>query len=378
MPSTRFGAVVIASVAVTAAAAIAVIAGPRKADVAVAGLPLDAPLPAGPPPAGTSLIIGDPTTQRVLEHTGWIKDLPFTVKWAKITGGPAVTEAFHAKALDVGSAADMPPIHATWVGIPVKIIAVRQRLDPLDHPLYELGVAPHAGIRTLADLRGKKIAFSPGQVQGEVVLRTLQAQGLSAKDVTLVELPSTGGDLYVNALAGGVVDVAPIAAGTQARRYLDKFGAEGAQVLPHPPFRDDLTVLYVRQETLRDPARAAALRAYVALWARAAEWERAHPDEFADLYYARDQGLSTDDARYVVSTAGEPDIPRDWSSAVGMEQAAADVMARQTRRPAIVAESLFDRRFQGLAADAADAEWASETRAAAPRLASADARRAGP
>ena len=300
------------------------------------------------------------------------------MKWAKITGGPAVTEAFHAKALDVGSAADMPPIHATWVGIPVKIIAVRQRLDPLNHPLYELGVAPHSGIRTLADLRGKKIAFSPGQVQGEVVLRTLQAQGLTAKDVTLVELPSTGGDLYVNALAGGVVDVAPIAAGTQAKRYLEKFGADGAQVLPHPPFRDDLTVLYVRQETLRDPAKAAALKAYVALWARAAEWVRGHPDEFAQLYYVKDQGLSPVDARYVVSTGGEPDIPRDWSSAVGMEQAAADVMARQTRRPRVAAETLFDRRFEGLAADAADAQWAAEGHAPSPRLASADAKRTQP
>ena len=370
MPSTRFGAVVIASVAVTAAAAIAVIAGPRKAEVAAVGLLLDAPLPAGPPPAGTTLVIGDPITEHVLEHTGWIRQLPFTVKWAKITGGPAVTEAFHAKALDVGSAADMPPIHATWIGIPVKIIAVRQRLDPTDHPLWQLGVGPHSGIRTLADLRGKKIAFSPGQVQGEVVLRTLQAQGLTAKDVTLVELPSTGGDLYVNALAGGVVDVAPIAAGTQAKRFLEKFGSDGAQVLPHPPFRDDLGVLYVRQETLRDPAKAAALKAYVALWARAAEWVRGHPDEFAELYYAKDQGLSTADARYVVSVGGEPDIPRDWSDAVGMEQTAADVMARQTKRPPIVAESLFDRRFQSVAADAADAEWAAEGHATAPRLAS--------
>ena len=378
MPSTRFGAAVIASVAITAAAAIAVVAGPRQADVAVGGLPLDAPLPAGPPPAGTTLIIGDPTTQAVLEHNGWIKDLPFNVKWAKITGGPAVTEAFHAKALDVGSAADMPPIHATWIGIPVKIVAVRERLDPLSHPLYELGVAPHAGLHALADLRGKKIAFSPGQVQGEVVLRTLEAEGLTAKDVTLVELPSTGGDLYVNALAGGVVDVAPIAAGTQAKRYLDKFGSEGAQVLPHPPFRDDLTVLYVRQETLRDPAKAAALKAYVALWARAAEWVRGHPDEFADLYYAKDQGLSPADARYVVGAGGEPDIPRDWVSAVGMEQAAADVMARQTKRPAIAAESLFDRRFEAVAADAADAEWAAEGHASAPRLASADAARVRP
>jgi sulfonate transport system substrate-binding protein len=371
MVSTRTGAVVIASVAITTAAAIAIIAGPKRAEAERAGaLSLSAPLPTTAPTRSVTLTIGDPQTQHVLEHTGWLKDLPFTVRWAKITGGPAVTEAFHARALDVGAAADMPPVHATWIGIPIKIIAVRLRLDPINHPLYELGIGPRSGIRSLADLRGKRIAFSPGQVQGEVVLRTLQAAGLTSKDVTLVELPSTGGDLYVNALAGGVVDVAPIATGTQAKRYLEKFGSEGAQVLPHPPFRDDLTVLYVRQDTLEDTAKAAALAAYVRIWARAAEWARAHPEEFADLYYVKDQGLSPADARYVVQVAGAADIPGDWTAAIGMEQAAADVMGRQTHRAPIVAENLFDRRFEPVAAAAAAAEWARQGRAEVPSLAS--------
>jgi len=368
MPSTRAGAVAIASFAIVSAVAAVIVAGPKRPEAATAAnaLPLDAPLPQAVPP-GTTLIIGDPTTQHILEHTGWIKQLPFTVKWAEISGGPRVTEAFHAKALDVGSSADIPPIHATWVGIPVKIIAVRLRQDPLNHPLYALAVSPKSGVRSLADLRGKRIAYSPGQVQGEVVLRTLKAEGLTPKDVTLVELPSVGGDLYVNALVGGLVDVAPIGVGTQARHYLAKFANDGAKVLPHPPFRDDLTVLYVRQETLQDPAKAAALRAYIALWGRAQVWERQHPDEWAKLYYVGNQGLSEADAQYVVSVSGEADIPHDWSTAIGMEQAAADSMAGETHHARLEAATLFDRRFEALAADAADAEQASES--AASRLA---------
>ena len=379
MPSTRAGAAMIASTAIVMAVAVVIVIGPKRPGEAMAAanaLPLDAPLPQTIPP-GTTLTIGDPTTQHILEHTGWIKDLPFKVKWAEITGGPATTEAFHARVLDVGSAADMPPIHATWVGIPVKIVAVRLRQDPLNHPLYVLGVAPRSGIRALADLRGKRIAFSPGQVQGEVVLRTLAAEGLSARDVTLVELPSTGGDLYVNALAGGVVDVAPIAAGSPARRYLDKFGDQGAKVLRHPPFRDDLTLLYVRAETLQDPAKAAALRAYVQLWARAVAWEGAHADEWADAYYVKNQGLSLADARYVVSVGGEPDIPSDWSDAIALEQAAADAMAGQTGRPRLAAAALFDRRFESLAAAAVEAELARE-KPTRPRLASASSKETTP
>lgn len=347
----RFKAISLAAVALIAGLALS--ACGKGAEEAAAGpkLALDAPLPDVIPP-GTKLVIGDPTTQKVLEHTGWIKELPFEVEWAQISGGPAVTEAFHAKALDVGSAANIPPIHAVWVGIPVKMIAVRLRQDPVNFPLFELGIAPKAGINSLADLRGKKIAYSPGQVQGEVVMRTLAAQGLTEKDVTLVELPSTG-DVYPNALVSGLVDVAPLGAGVPTKRYLDNYAKDGGKVLRHPPFRDDLTNLYVRTETLQDPAKAAALKAYVKLWARATEWQAAHRDEWRDVYYVKDQGLDADDAQFVVTAAGQPVLPRDWTEAVALQQASIDVMAKAGNQKPFKAEEIFDRRFETVAADAA-------------------------
>lgn len=346
----RFKAFSLLALALTASLALA---GCGKQGAAPAGpkLALDAPLPEVIP-AGTKLVIGDPTTQRVLEHTGWDKELPFEVEWAQISGGPAVTEAFHAKALDVGSAANIPPIHAIWVGIPVKMIAVRLRKDPENFPLFELGISPKAGINSLADLRGKKFAYSPGQVQGEVVLRTLAAQGLTQKDVTLVELPSTG-DVYPNALVSGLVDVAPLGAGVATKRYLDNYAKDGAKVIRHPPYRDDLTTLYVRTETLEDPAKAAALRAYVKLWARATEWQATHRDEWRDTYYVKNQGLSPEDAQFVVQAAGEPVIPRDWTQAIGLQQSSIDFLAKMSGQKQFNAADIFDRRFETVAADAA-------------------------
>jgi sulfonate transport system substrate-binding protein len=312
-------------------------------------LALDAPLPAGTP-KGVTLAIGDPMTEAVMKHEGW--RAPFIIRWARITGGPAVTEAFHARVLDVGLSADIPPIHATWVGIPVKTIAVMFRADPVRHPLYEIAAAPGSGIATLADLKGKRIAFSPGQVQGEVVLRVLAAEHLTKADVTLVELPSTGADVYINALVGGLVDAAPLAPGAPARRYVRDWGAKGAILLPHPWFRDDFTNLYVRQEVLADPAKAAALRAYVQLWARANAWIDAHPDEWARVYFADQQGLSLDDARYDVEAAGRRAAPSDWSGAIALQQSAVDLLAGETGRPRFDAHRLFDRRFERVEADA--------------------------
>ena len=325
--------------------------GAGGGQAAEGALPLAAPLPDRTPP-GVTLTIGDPMTQKVLEATGWERTLPFHIKWVRMTGGPAVTEAFHAKALDVGAAADIPPVHAVWVGIPVKIIAVAQRRDPIAYPTWVMAIGPKSGIATLGDLRGKRIAFSPGQVQGEVVLRTLAEHGLTKSDVTLVEMPSTSADVYINALVAGQIDAAPIANGVAAHHYLASFGGEGARILRHGAFRDDLVDLYVRTETLEDPAKAAALARYVEIWGRAQAWIERHPDEWARLYYEKDQGLAADDARYVIKASGARVVPSDWGPAVDQEQGAVDLLARETGQKPFLASSLFDRRFEPIAAKA--------------------------
>ncbi len=345
----RIGAAVVAILLFFALIPL-VLHGVRSNPAVRGGLALSEDLPQQVPP-GVTLAIGDPMTQQVLAYTGWERELPFTVRWANITGGPATTEAFHARAIDVGSGANIPPIRAIWVGIPVKIIAVRLRQQPLLHPIYVLGVAPKADVKTLADLRGKRIAFSPGQAQGVVVLRALHAAGLTPADVTLVDLPTTRINNYNGALGAGIVDVAPIASGALAARYLAEWGSSGGTVIDHGAFRDDPDVLYVRTETLQNPAKAAALQAYVRMWARVAAWRDAHPDEWARLYYVKFLGLSPDAAWAEVKRAGHADIPHDWSWMVGYQQETIDLLAKETGRHSFDAEHLFDRRFESVATD---------------------------
>lgn len=351
MPTRRIGILSLALIGASAALSVfAATRDPVAARATTGGLSLEAPLPTTVPP-GTTLVIGDPTTQAVLEHTGWLKGLPFTIKWAEITGGPGITEAFHAKVLDAGSAMNIPPIHAIWVGIPVKMVAVRLRSDWQERPTFQLAIAPGAKVDSLKDLRGKRIAYSPGQAQGELVLKILQAQGISPKEVTLVEAPSTAADAYINALVGGLVDAAPIGAGAPTKRYLDNYAREGARVLKHGQ-RDDFQTIYVREEVLRDPAKAAALRQYVQLWARAAAWQNANRDEWARIYYVRDQGLSPADASHVVLAEGHRVVPGDWNEAIAIERGSVALMAQETGRKPFDAEILFDRRFEPVAAQA--------------------------
>ncbi|MDB5528432.1 MAG: hypothetical protein JWR51_1535 [Devosia sp.] len=300
-------------------------------------------------PEGTVLRVGDPQTQKALEISGLIDQLTFKVEWANISGGPQSTEAFRAQALDVSSVAEIPAIHATWTNLRVRIIASKFRKDFLDHPIYEFGIAPGVEVKTLADFRGKKIAYSPGQAQGVLVLRALQAAGLTKDDVQLIELPSTG-DVYPVSLASKQIDVAPIG-GVYIKRYLAQYGADGATTIKHG-LRDDPGHLYAPQWVLDDPAKAAALAQYVRVWALAQKWIYEHPEEWIAKYYVADQGLTPEDGQYLVDLAGEYDIPESWDDVIKRHQGTIELLAAATGNPVFDAELNFDRRFEHIAADA--------------------------
>lgn len=296
-------------------------------------------------PEGTKIIIGDPTTQKALELTGLVDKLTFEVEFANISGGPQTSEAFRAGALDLGSVADIPPIHAKWTGIETRIVAARFRQDPVNHPIYQLAIAPGISVATTADLQGKKIAFSPGQAQGALLLRVLKAAGLSKEDVELVELPSTE-DVYSNSLSSKQVDVAPVG-GTQLKRYLAKYGKDGAAAIKHG-LRDDPGHLYALKSSIDDPAKAAAIREYVTLWAKALRWIDEHPDEWIRDYYVDDQGLSADDGRYLIEQVGHPDVPDDWGPVIERHQETIDLLSQELGNDGFPAGELYDRRFEKL------------------------------
>ncbi|MGY4645177.1 ABC transporter substrate-binding protein [Cellulomonas sp. URHB0016] len=341
-------------VAVTALAGCAGAQAAQSDGPASSAAAPDATLPTAVP-AGTKLVVGDPTTQKAVALAGDDIDstVDFDLEWANVSGGPATTEAFRANALDVGAVADIPPIHATWTGLDVKIVAASYRQDWKEHPIYQFGVRPGLpDVTTLKDFRGKKIAYSPGQAQGAIVLRALKKAGLTEKDVTLVELPSTG-DVYPTALAAKEVDIAPIG-GVQVARYVEQYGKDGAHTVEHG-LRDDPSDLYAPTSVIDDPAKAAALREYVQIWAQAKLWVEDHPDEWRDGYYVKDQGLDPKDAQYLVDHAGIPDLPADWTEPIARHQETIDLLAKATGNEPIHAEDIWDQRFAPVIAEAVDA-----------------------
>ena len=336
------------AIAALASAALALTAcGNNKT---AANLELTAALPEQVP-SGTELRLGDPAVQAILQASGLDKQLTeagVKVEWANISGGPQSIQAFRGNKLDCATVADIPSLFAAWTGTSTKIVFQSVTVDPLKHPTYELGVAPGAQVASLADLRGKKVAYSAGQAQGALVLRVLQKAGLSQKDVELVDMTSTA-DSYVTALGSKAVDVAPIGA-ANAKIYQKKY--PGGTTIAHG-IRDDASTFYCLTKSVQDAGKAAALKIYVGLRAKALLWENDHPGEYSKVYLQAVQGLSAEAAQGVLAVTGKNGIPATWDAANTRLQQTADLLATEQKHDKLDVTKLIDRRFEPVEAAAA-------------------------
>ena len=339
--------------AAVALLAVALCALTACGDSPGASLELTAPLP-DKVPSGTVIRIGDPSIQAIVPASGLDKQLSdagVKVEWANISGGPQSIQAFRADKLDCSAVADIPSLFAAWTGTSTKIVFESVTIDPLKYPIYVLGTAPGSNITSLADLRGKKIAYSAGQAQGALVLRVLQKAGLTQKDVTLVNLTSTA-DSYVTALGSKAVDVAPLGA-ANGKKYHLKYPGGGA--IP-PGIRDDASTLYCLTSAVQDVGKAAALKVYVAVRTKALLWQNTHPDEYSKAYLQEVQGLSPADAKDVIAIGGEKGIPATWANANARLQQTADLLSTEQNQKKLDVSTLVDPRFEAVEAAAAGSQ----------------------
>ncbi len=105
-----------------------------------------------------------------------------TMKWIEFQYGPPLMEALGLGAIDIGPVGDTPPIFAQAAGANVVYVASNPASDSA------LLVPQSSPIRTLADLKGKKIAFAKGSSSHNLTVQILAKAGLTYADITPVYL----------------------------------------------------------------------------------------------------------------------------------------------------------------------------------------------
>ncbi|WP_423066401.1 aliphatic sulfonate ABC transporter substrate-binding protein [Devosia sp. CN2-171] len=122
-----------------------------------------------------------------------------TVSWAEFTSGPPLLEALGANAIDFGSTGDVPPLFAQAAGGDLVYVAATKGSKAGSAIL----VKADSPIQTLADLKGKKLAFKRGSSAHNFAVKALRSAGLTLHDVTELDL---GPPDAAPAFASGQVD----------------------------------------------------------------------------------------------------------------------------------------------------------------------------
>ncbi|MCC5626399.1 aliphatic sulfonate ABC transporter substrate-binding protein [Nostoc sp. CHAB 5715] len=125
----------------------------------------------------------------VLEKQGSLEKrlepLGFKVQWAEFAAGPQQLEALNANGLDIASTAESPPIFAQAAGTPLVylITAIPSGKG------VSLLVPENSPVKTIADLKGKRVAFQKASIGHYLLVKVLEASGLKLSDVQSVFLP---------------------------------------------------------------------------------------------------------------------------------------------------------------------------------------------
>jgi sulfonate transport system substrate-binding protein len=114
-----------------------------------------------------------------------VAPLGFGVKWVEFPAGPQLLEGLNVGSVDVGFVGEAPPIFAQAAGARFYYIGH----DPAAPRAEALVVPKDSTIRTVADLKGRKVALNKGSNVHYLLVRLLEKNGLQLSDITPVYLP---------------------------------------------------------------------------------------------------------------------------------------------------------------------------------------------
>jgi sulfonate transport system substrate-binding protein len=224
--------------------------------------------------SGVTLHVGAAYDIQAFLKAAGLDDTPYKVDANVFQGGNLVLEAMAANQLDLGSGSQIPPIFASQAanGGNMKIIAIRKG-STLDQ---ELVIPAGSGIKTVADLKGKKVAYIKSTTAHYFLAKMLEQAGLAWSDVETVAMTTSDGltALLTNEVAAFASYGNSI---TTAHQKGATTLASAENILSGDYY------FYATPEAIADPATHAAIVDYLNRFNEANEWTRQHAEEWASI-----------------------------------------------------------------------------------------------
>ncbi len=110
--------------------------------------------------------------------------LGFGVKWVEFPAGPQLLEGLNVGAVDVGYVGEAPPIFAQAAGAKFVYIG----FDPAAPTAESIVVPKDSPLKSVTDLKGKKVVLNKGSNVHYLLVRLLEKNGLKYGDVQSIFL----------------------------------------------------------------------------------------------------------------------------------------------------------------------------------------------
>lgn len=107
------------------------------------------------------------------------------VKWTEFPGGPQLLEGLNVGSVDFGVTGETPPVFAQAAGADLLYVA-HEPPAPTGEAIL---VPKDSPIKSVAELKGKKVALNKGSNVHYLLVRALEDAGLKYADITPVYLP---------------------------------------------------------------------------------------------------------------------------------------------------------------------------------------------
>lgn len=188
----------------------------------------------------------------------------------------------------------------------------------VDAPLNSVVVLKDGPVKTLKDLKGRKIGYSVGGFEDALLGTMLESVGLTIKDVQLVNVNFT----LSPSVMSGQVDAVVGAFRNFELNQMQMAGKPGQAFFPEEhgvPAYDELVLI-----THKDRVKDARLRKFVDALERATLWAQNHPQEAWQLFIKNHKDLD-DDTNLRAWTAT---VPRLAASPAALDRARYERFAR--------------------------------------------------
>jgi sulfonate transport system substrate-binding protein len=232
-------------------------------------------------------------TKALMIASGVLEGAPYKIEWSEFPAAQHLLEAIGGGAVDIGLTGDAPFIFAYQSGSRIQAIGAELVAD---RPKDALALIVPAGSKaqTLADLKGKAVATTRGSVGHYLVIRALAEAKLPADWVKLTFLsPGDAKAAFDSGSIAGWATWAPYLA--PARKTNARTIVDGSTLVSGYGF------LVANVDAIE--GKRAHLADFLKREAKALQWVKSHPDEFAQVL-SKETGLPIDIARdYAVKNA---------------------------------------------------------------------------